>query len=183
VTNGAPDPSDADEIILRALLDLVEADEERRPGGMSVAEIARELRVSRAQVDRILVGQRFLHPAQIARASQRFYDLIQSAIGQARRAHFATAVAPTRSPESRARRLTAAIGRHNERVERFLADGVLDEAEAAELRLSYREIEAEATAGCDDAQPGVRARAGATPSVGLDVVRAPAAAPNGGSGR
>jgi transcriptional regulator with XRE-family HTH domain len=144
----APDQApSADELVRRALEDLAIAYDRGDSRGVSRAEMARAIGVSHQQMSRILRGERYLHPGQIAHLPQRAYDAAMTAIVAARRAHRAPA---GRSPESRCRQLTSLVGSHAALIERAYADGHLDGLEAAELRASLRDIEAAAGAGSDD---------------------------------
>lgn len=140
------------ELVRRALEDLAIA-EDRDPGtGTSKADMARDLGVSRQHLGRLLDAdqpQVNLRAGAILALRKRARDAVLGALCTAARALDAAADR-RRAIDSRGRQLSILVGRHQELLERVLADAAVDPDEAAAVRASLRAIAAAAGDGCDD---------------------------------
>ncbi len=155
-STGRMAPGEGEELVRRKLEDLALASKRHEPGGVSKADMARDLRVSPQRVDDMLDENK---PAVNLRAGQ-----ILSLDPTARRAVLAMlnaksraldARGTTRSPESRDRRLSVLKGEYSQMLETFLGDTMLDDDEKRKLRAKLYEFVLEAIDGAEDLEPVV----------------------------
>lgn len=145
-------PGEGEEFLRRVLEDLVIArgrDPAKR-AGVSVAELAEDLGVSRQRVQRMIsadVPEVNLRAGQILSLRPRVRGLVLAALSAQ-----SEALDGHRLAEDVAlhRRVGVLYGRLSETLERALADGRIDEHERAELRAAWGMIAAEAGRGAGD---------------------------------
>lgn len=142
-------PTSAREAIRVALAGLALAYEQHDPVGVSGAEMARACGVSAQAFSRYLSGERPFPLDHLPQLPSRAYRVALAAIEGCR-------AAPTtaRTPDSRLRRLSIALGETNVLLDRFLADDVLDAGEKVRLAVSLSHLAGEALEGAADLTRG-----------------------------
>ena len=141
-------PVSGEEQVRRVLQDLAIAAERGDPNGVSCAEMARCVGVSRQHMQRVLSAE---YPSVNLRFGQaeRLPPRAQRAVFEVMKGWVQAGV-PVRAPESRARRIGVLKGRLDGEIDAAMADGEIDADEARRLRLLYADIGAEAQAGGRD---------------------------------
>ncbi len=124
----------ADEAVRRALEDLAIAGERSNPDGVSAAAMSRAIEVSPQQMARILKGERFIHPGQIARLPSRAFASVMSAI------HACRAAPTTGTRESGVASVLASAGQWVSLAATILGDGHVDPGEQVKAELALREL-------------------------------------------
>lgn len=145
-------PGEGEEHLRRVLEDLVIA-RQRDPAnrvGVSVAELAEDLGVSRQRVQRMISADSpevNLRAGQILSLRPRVRALVLAALAAQSETLGGGGLAEDVALH---RRIGALYGRLSETLDRALADGRIDDDERAELRAAWAQIAAEAGRGAGD---------------------------------
>jgi len=128
MTIASPVRPDGDESVRLALVDLQSLYARHDPNGVSGAEMARAIGVSPQQMQRILDGERRLHPGQIVKLPSRAFRAVMVALETVR------GEASGRSTECEASALVSASGDALSEIGKALSDGNISAKERPAIR-------------------------------------------------
>lgn len=128
----APAQIGADEAVRQALEDLSIAGERGNADGVSAAAMSRAIEVSAQQMARILKGERFLHPGQIARLPGRAFAAAMGAI------HACRATPSTGTVEGSLAAVLSGAGEWISLAGRILGDGHADAGEQVKATIALQ---------------------------------------------